>query len=116
GVRYGKNVRAFLDGLVTRGLADRFVVRADRGHVYHLHARAVYAAIGEDEHRHRRPSGPAQIARKLMLLDVVVRRQEATWVATPADKVDLFVSGFGVPLHACPSQAASGQTAEVRYF
>lgn len=32
GVRYGKNVRDFLDSLVTRQPATRFTIRADRGH------------------------------------------------------------------------------------
>lgn len=45
GVRYGKNVRDFLDSLVTRQLATRFTIRADRGHLYHLQARALYRAV-----------------------------------------------------------------------
>jgi len=99
GIRYGKNVRAFLDGLVERGLADRSVVRADRGHVYHLQGRAVYRAIGEDENRNRRPVSAAQMARKVMLLDIVIGRPDVTWFATEHDKLDLFVNRFGVPAH-----------------
>ena len=104
GVRYGKNVRAFIAGLVTRGLADRFVVRADRGHVYHLRGRRLYRAIGDEESGHRRPVGPAQIARKLMVLDAVIRRSDGDWFATEDDKVALFVDRFGVTVDVLPKR------------
>jgi hypothetical protein len=100
GVRYGKNVRAFLDRLVSSGLADRFVVRGDRGHVYHVHGRALYRAIGEEESRNRRPAGPAQIARKLMLLDAVIGRADGEWLATDHEKAAFFVDRMGVPAEA----------------
>jgi hypothetical protein len=68
-IEYGKNVRNFLDHLVDRQLARRLQFEINRGHVYHLSARAVYRAIGQDDNRNRRASSPALIARKLMLLD-----------------------------------------------
>jgi hypothetical protein len=107
GVRYGKNVRAFLDGLVTRGVADRFVVRADRGHVYHVRGRALYRAIGEDEHRHRRRVGPALMGRRLMALDAVLARPDVAWFATTDDKVELLASQFGIPAHALSARVAA---------
>jgi hypothetical protein len=119
GIRYGKNVRAFLDGLVSRGLADRTVVRADRGHVYHLQGRAVYRAIGEDDNRNRRPASAAQMARKVMLLDIVIGRQHVTWFATERDKRDLFVNQLGVPARVLPRRSAGPLTADdtsERYF
>jgi hypothetical protein len=117
GIAYGKNVRAFLDGLVTRGLADRFVMRADRGHVYHVHGRALYRAIGEKGCRNRRPSSAAHIARKLMLLDVVIRRSDGRWFATESEKVELFVSEFGVVAGALPARSGTrDRVARVRYF
>jgi hypothetical protein len=96
GVRYGKNVRDFLDGLVRRGLALRFTYRLDRGHVYHVHARALYRALQQEDNRNRRVASPALIARKLMLLDAVLSEPDAAWYATEADKVDLFTSRYGV--------------------
>jgi hypothetical protein len=97
GIRYGKNVRAFLDGLVSRGLADRAVVRADRGLIYHLRGRAIYEAIGEGDNRNRRPASAAQMARKVMLLDVVIGRPRARWFTTERDKLNLLVNQCGVP-------------------
>jgi hypothetical protein len=102
GIRYGKNVRVFLDGLVTRGVAERFGGRADRGHIYHLHGRALYRAIGEDDHRHRRQASPAQIARKLMLLDLAIRRNDLEWFVTDRDKVALCVDDLHVPTEMLP--------------
>jgi hypothetical protein len=118
GVRYGKNVRAFLDNLVTRGLAERFAGRADRGHLYHLHGRALYRAIGEGESRNRRAASPALIARKLMLLDTVIRRPDVAWFATERDKVALLVERLHVPLNVLPSRAAASSASgtSTRHF
>jgi len=119
GIRYGKNVRAFLDGLVTRGIAERFTARADRGHVYHVHSRALYRLIGEPESRNRRSVSAAYIARKLMLLDVVIARPDVRWFATDEEKVDLFVNTFGVPHAALPRRtpgASAGDAEAARYF
>jgi hypothetical protein len=107
GVRYGKNVRAFLDGLVTRGLAERFAGRSDRGRVYHVHGRTLYRCIGEIDSRNRRPAGPALIARKLMLLDAVIRRPDVAWFATDTDKIAVFVERFRVPVSVFPTQVAA---------
>jgi hypothetical protein len=97
GLRYGKNVREFLDGLVDRGLATRFAYRRDRGHLYHLCARSIYRAIDQEENRNRRHASPALIARKLMVLDHVLQHPERQWYATEQDKVVLFTERFGVP-------------------
>ena len=107
GVRYGKNVRAFLDGVVTRGLAERFAGRADRGHVYHVHGRALYRAMGDANNRNRRAAGPALIARKLMLLDAVIRRPGVAWFATEREKIALFVERFRVPVSVFRAQIAA---------
>ena len=81
GLRYGKSVREFLDGLVDRDFATRFAYRRDRGHLYHLCARSIYRAIDQAENRNRRHTSPALIARKLMLLDVVLRHPGREWYA-----------------------------------
>src|SRR4051812_32141722 len=120
GIQYGKNVRDFLDGLVTRRLATTFVGRADRGHVYHLHARGLYRAIGEEDNRNRRPVSAAQIARKLMLLDFVLSRPDVAWYATEREKVDLFVNRFAVAPEALPRRmfetTRDSASATARFF
>jgi hypothetical protein len=104
GVVYGKNVRDFLDTLVERQLAACTVQRADRGHIYHLQARMIYRAIGQDDNRNRRTASAALIARKIMVLDYVLGHPELDWLATEADKVDLFADRCGVPRADLPQQ------------
>lgn len=120
GVRYGKNVRDFLDGLVMRGIALRFTYRADRGHVYHLHARSIYRALQQDDNRNRRVASPALIARKLMLLDLVLSEPEVEWFATEHDKVELFTSRYGVDRDDLPQRTFDGvgedEPTSTRYF
>ena len=100
GLKYGAGVRDFLDRLVARKLATRLDFRPDRGHVYHLNACSIYAAIEQDDNRNRRRTSPALIARKLMLLDYVLGEPPADWYATEQDKVALFATRFGVlPTH-----------------
>jgi hypothetical protein len=104
GCKYGKNVCDFLDGLVTRGLADRVTFRADRGSIYHLFGRRVYTALGQEDNRNRRHASPPVIARRLMLLDFVLDHPGLDWYATESDKIDLFVNRLGVPAPATASR------------
>ena len=45
GVECGQNVRDFFDRLVALHLARQITFRRDRGHIYHLFARSIYAAL-----------------------------------------------------------------------
>jgi len=119
GIRYGKSVCDFFGKLVARGLATDFTQRADRGRIYHLHARAIYRGIGEPEHRNRRETSAALIARKMMVLDYVLRHADAAWLATQDEKVDLFAR-LGVPPRHLPQRASAPARTEassaIRYF
>jgi len=119
GTQNGKNVQRFLEGLVARRLAVRLTYRPDRGHVYHLHHWSLYRALGHEENRNRRRVAAALIARKLMLLDVVLSAPDVEWIATEADKVALFTERFHVQLEDLPrrtfvSRGANPRT--TRYF
>jgi len=99
-VEYGKNVRNFMDRLVARGLARSLTFDVNRGLVYHVHAREIYLAIGQEDNRNRRATSPALVARKLMLLDFVLSQSADEWFATEHDKVALFGSRYQiVPAH-----------------
>jgi hypothetical protein len=104
GVRYGKNVRDFLDALVRRQLAQRFQYQPNRGHIYHLHATSLYRALAQRDNRNRRHVSPALIARKLMLLDYVLMVPDGVWYATEEDKVALFTRERGIPLGDLPQR------------
>jgi hypothetical protein len=120
GIRYGKNVCDFLEELVARGFADGFTLRADRGLIYHLQARAIYRAIGEPENRNRRKASAALIARKIMVLDYVVSQAEVAWLSTEDEKVDLFAARYGVPMRDLPqcrfAPATMDTSSTTRYF
>jgi hypothetical protein len=120
GVAYGKNVCDFLDRLVERQLAQCFTQRADRGLIYHLQARALYRALGEDDNRNRRKASAALIARKIMVLDYVLAHSETQWLATEPDKVDLFAERCGVPRADLPQRvfpaSKPGAADTTRYF
>jgi len=103
-VQPGKNVRDFLDGIVSRGLAARFSLRANRGYIYHLKSRTIYRAMGQEHNRNRRDATPAQIARKLMVLDYVLSHRDISWYATEKEKIEL-LTGLGVPLGDLPRPA-----------
>ena len=104
GIRYGKNVCDFLEALVRRHLARRFRYQSNRGHIYHLQAKALYRALAQLDNRNRRHVSPAVIARKLMLLDAVLTVPDAEWYATEEDKVALFTGERGIPLRDLPQR------------
>jgi hypothetical protein len=115
----GKNVQRFLESLVVRQLAQKTRYRVDRGYVYHLHAWPLYRAIGHPNDRNRLQLSAAAIARRMMLLDVVLSEPAVEWIATEADKVALFTKRFQVPLHALPRRTIlpAGKTVQAsRYF
>ena len=118
GVRYGKNVRTFLDGLVARGFARRARYQAHRGYVYHLCAKGIYRAIAQRDHANRREASPVLIAQKLMLLDHVLSQPQVEWFAAEEDKVELFTRRFGVPLADLPQRTYDSFTPQTttRYF
>jgi hypothetical protein len=120
GLKYGAGVRDFLDRLVARRLARRSQYRPDRGHVYHLHATGIYAAIEQHDNRNRRRTSPALIARKLMLLDYVLGELNTDWFATEQDKVALFTTRFGIKPTDLPRRVyvarRAGDADTCRYF
>ncbi len=120
GIRYGKNVCDFLETLVARGLAERFSQRVDRGLIYHLQARGIYRALGQNENRNRREASAALIARKIMVLDYVLSHADQEWLSTEDEKVDLFAARYGVPPSDLPQRVFAASTTHLssttRYF
>jgi len=120
GLKYGAGVRDFLDRLVTRKLARRLDFRRDRGHVYHLQASGIYAAIAQPDNRNRRRTSAALIARKLMLFDYVLSQPDVEWYATEPDKVALFTGPFGIQPTDLPQRVYPARYRQtpptIRYF
>jgi hypothetical protein len=119
GLRYGKNVRDFLDGLVDRHLAERFCYQPNRGYVYHLRAKSLYRRLHQEDNRNRRHVSAALIARKLMVLDYVLSVPGHNWYATEEDKVAFFTRELTVHLSDLPQPAFHARRSDdgtVRYF
>ena len=120
GLAYGKNTRDFLDALVAGDVAVRESYELNRGHVYHLRAKAIYEAIGQEENRNRRCTSPALVARKLLLLDFVISRPDVEWHATEQDKVALFRNRYRIPEAQLPHRIYPSSGRDVaptrRYF
>lgn len=82
----GRKCNAFFARLVRRGLAAAIPCVHNRARLYHVHARGLYAAIGEGSSRYRRPVPPRGTAERLMLLDAVLTTPDVDWLTTTAEK------------------------------
>jgi hypothetical protein len=82
GIARGKAMREFFTGLVARGYATAYPRAHGTTHLYHIHAKALYEAVGEPNNRHRRPTPLPRAVERLMLLDAVIARPDMTWLAT----------------------------------
>jgi hypothetical protein len=59
------------------------------GALFHLCARPVYAALGQEDNRNRRPAEWGAVVRKLMTLDFVLTQSASQFWATEGDKTAL---------------------------
>jgi hypothetical protein len=120
GRAHGQIVCDFFDAMVARGAMRRIVYQPNRGHVYHLQSKPIYAALDQRDNRNRREASPAKVARKLMVLDYVLTMPAVEWVATEQDKVVLFTSRFGVAPVDLPQRryeaSDRSQRGTTRYF
>jgi hypothetical protein len=82
----GRKCNAFFARLVRRGLAAAIPCVHNRARLYHVHARALYAAIGEGSSRYRRPVPAGRTAERLMSLDAVLTTPDLEWLTAAADK------------------------------
>ncbi len=104
-----------IDGAVVTALLKRVLERhhATRAtycratKVYHLHARPIYDALGLGNSRNRRHAPPAAVTLKLTTLDFVLRRRDATFFATEAEKVTYFTTTCGLSPAVFPARSDS---------
>jgi hypothetical protein len=90
GIRRGQVMHDFFTDLVGRGFATAYPRAHGSTHLYHLHAKTLYAAIGEPNSRYRRPTPLPRAVERLMVLDAVLASPELTWLATEREKVAHF--------------------------
>src|SRR6266849_594910 len=117
GIAYGRKFQDFFRVLLDRGYATAQPCRHNRARLYHVHSKPLYAAIGEPNNRHRKPTPFPRAVERLMVLDAVIADRERTWLATEHDKLSHFTLTHRIPRQDLPSLIFRSQDTEtVRYF
>jgi len=117
GIARGKAMREFFTRLVGRGYATAYPRAHGTTHLYHIHGKALYEAVGEPNNRHRRPTPLPRAVERLMLLDAVIARPAVTWLATEREKVSYFTREGRLRSHELPHvRFANEQSTTMRYF
>lgn len=87
GITRGQVVQDFFGRLTAQRFATVYPCARKGAHVYHLHHKALYRAIGEAESRYRRRASVERALERLMILDAVLMKSELRWLATEREKV-----------------------------
>jgi hypothetical protein len=77
----------FFATLTARRFATVYPCARKGSHVYHLHHKALYQAVGEPDSRYRRRASVERAIERLMVLDAVLMKSNLTWLATEREKV-----------------------------
>ncbi len=96
----------------------RSTIYPNRTEVYHVFARAIYRAIGDEDNRNRRPRTVFSIKAKLMALDFVLAHPAARFLATEREKLEYFCGQGGVDRALLPGKtyAASSPSDQTRRY
>ena len=87
GITHGQKTHDFIEKLLLHEFAREIRPGAlHRGRLYHVHAKRLYAAIGETDNRNRKPAPRGRLVERLMLLDAVLDDREHLWLGTETDK------------------------------
>ena len=113
------------------GTADRLIEKAviqghvrihesaDRTFIYHIGAKSLFEAMGEEDNRNRRWRRPYSVKVKLMGLDFVLAHPEHRYLATETEKLEFFVGTLGLKREWLPLRiyrSRDGRTQTTRYF
>jgi hypothetical protein len=90
GIVRGQKVHDFFRDLVANNHVSVYSRAHRKTHLYHVHAKALYRAIGEPNNRHRRPVPLSRAIERLMVLDGVLADRRHRWLATEREKIAHF--------------------------
>jgi hypothetical protein len=114
---HGRKITDFFRLLLDRRYATAQSCRHNRAHIFHIHYKPLYAAIGEPDNRHRKPTPLPRAIERLMVLDAVLADPGRTWLATEQDKLAHFMLTHRIPRHDLPALIFRSQDTEtVRSF
>src|ERR1700730_16372592 len=92
---------------------------ANRTVIYHIGAKRLFEAIGEQDNRNRRWRQPYSIKIKLMGFDYVLAHREHHYLATETEKLDYSSGTLGIDRSYLPGRvyrSKDGRTKTARYF
>jgi hypothetical protein len=95
GRTYGKAVQKFFARLVAERVATPYAAMHRQARVYHVHHKRLYRVIGQPDSRLRKPRAAGRAMERLMVLDAVLERPEAAWLATEQEKMLHFTERLG---------------------
>lgn len=113
----GKVEESLLERAATLGHIHS-TIYPNRTEVYHVFARAIYRAIGDEDNRNRRPRPVFSIKAKLMALDFVLAHPAARFLATEREKLEYFCGPGGVDRAVLPGKtyAANSPSEQTRRY
>ena len=116
-IAHGQKTTDFFRRLVDRGYATAHSCRNNSARLFHIQYKPLYAAIGDPDSRHRKPTPLPRAIERLMVLDAVLADRGRTWLATEQDKLTHFTLTHRIPRQDLPSLTfRSEDTETVRYF
>jgi hypothetical protein len=88
----GEKCNAFFGKLVRRGFAIATDCVHNRAHLYHVHSKPLYHAIGKPDSRYRRTVPARAAGERLMRLDAALISPDLEWLTTRSEKVAYLAS------------------------
>jgi hypothetical protein len=117
GIRRGQVMHDFFADLMQRGYATAYKRAHRKTHLYHIHGKALYQALGEPNNRNRRLVPLPRAVERVMLLDAVIARPDVVWLATEREKVAHFTrEGRLRPLELPHLTFGNERGMTIRYF
>jgi hypothetical protein len=110
GIAHGRQTHGFFAKLLAGGFATTdLAAPAHAGRIYHVQYKPWYRALGEPDHRHRKPMSVGRAVERLMVLDGVLAEPDVTWLGLARDKVAALTNApFCVPPDALPHTTVGG--------
>jgi len=103
----GEKCNAFFRKLVRRGFAVATACIHNRAHLFHVHAKPLYHAIGEPDSRYRRTIPARAAGDRLMRLDAALINPDLEWLTTRVEKLAYAKSRTGLGAREPGSDVAS---------
>jgi len=96
GITHGQKVHDFIKTLLARRFVTPLALgTTGRARIFHVHHKPLYAAIGEQDNRHRRRVTIERAVERLMVLDGMLADRTLTWLGAERDKRGYFKARLG---------------------